>query len=195
MKIFFSLLLTLGMASPALAQGKVGFRNDSLHLVYWGPSMGPVAGQPVMLGDLGLQLSIELWAGTSSTALALVATTDFVGQSSPGTWLGMNVALPTAAGLTFFQIAIYATGPPNFYLFISGLFTTVTSGGTPYYSLVNHNSPAFSTWADGTYNMDFLSPGDRGAIMLDTPEPSTFALGCVGFAVWLMRRRADREDR
>jgi hypothetical protein len=38
MKTFFSLLLTLAMTTPALAQGKNNFQHDSLHLVYFSPN-------------------------------------------------------------------------------------------------------------------------------------------------------------
>ena len=202
MKIFFSLLLTFGMATPALAQGKVRLVNDSLHLVYWEPG-GPGGGQPYFVGDRGITLVIELWAGTSSTALGLVATTGFGGQAgAAGTWAGLNVTLPTAAGPTFFDIYIYDAAAGNYwgtmtnfpprYHGTSGLFTTVSSGTIAYNSLVNHNSPASSTWANGTWNLDSVSPGFRGAIELTiTPEPSNFALACLGFALLVLRRRAE----
>jgi hypothetical protein len=200
MKIFFSLLLTLGMATPALAQGKVNFQNNSLHLVYWGPGeLG--SGRAYVLGDGTAVLTIELWAGTSSTALSLQATTDFSGQSSPGTWIGRTLVMPTVpAGLTYFDIYIYDVTAGSFWNAellarvhgTSGLFTAVASGGTAYYSLVQHNSPALSTWADGTWNLDSVSPGFRGAIELVTlPEPSSCALACLGCALLLLRRRAE----
>jgi hypothetical protein len=87
-KIFFSLLLTLGMTTPALAQGKVRLVNDSLHLVYFTtlpgcllPGDEGLAGQAYVLGEGQEALRIELWAGTASTSLSLVATTDFAGQA------------------------------------------------------------------------------------------------------------------
>src|SRR5262245_61800634 len=202
MKSFFSLLLTLGMATPVLAQGKIRLVNDSLHLVYWRPDWGANGGQAYLLGQGGITLTIELWSGTSSTSLSRVAVTDFAGQSSPGTWAGMNVTLPTAAGLTFFAIDIYdaaagswqvASTTPGWIFTTSGLFTTVSSSTIAYNSLVNHNPPALSTWADGTYNMDFLSPGFRGALMLpQMPEPSFFSLTGLGLALLLMFRQRRR---
>jgi hypothetical protein len=197
MKIFFSLLLTLGLATTALAQGKVRFVNDSLHLVYWAPGWGGTnAGQAYLLGEGGQTLTIELWAGTSSTALSRVAVTDFNGQGGPGTWAGMNVTLPSPnfpAGLTFFEINIHPLGDPYRIFGTSGLFTASASGVTAYFSLVQHNSPGNSTWADGTYSLDSISPGFRGAIMLEPgPEPSTLGLGCLGLAMLLLRRRAER---
>jgi uncharacterized protein (TIGR03382 family) len=200
MKILFSLLLTFAMATPVLAQGKVRLVNDSLHLVYFNPNTAfllpgdaALAGQAYALGSSSQTLRIELWAGTASASLSLVATTDFAGQAGAlGTWGGMNVTLPTAAGATFFQINIIGvTGPGPYYFGTSGLFTTVSSSTIAYNSLVNHNSPANSTWANGTWNLDSLSPGFRGAIELSVfPEPSTFALGSLGFALLLARRRS-----
>jgi hypothetical protein len=199
--MFFSLLLTFGVATPALAQGRVRLVNDSLHLVYFAPSWGgPDAGLAYQLGMGGETLTIELWSGTSSASLSRVAVTDFTGQTSPGTWAGMNVILPTAPGPTFCQVDIYdaaagsyliASTTPGHMSTTSGLFTMMASGTIAYSSIVNHNSPANSTWADGTYNMDYLSPGFRGALVFEGPEPSTFGLGCLGLAMLLLRRRGE----
>jgi hypothetical protein len=212
MKILFSLLLTFAMATPALAQGKVRLVNDSLHLVYFNPNPAmvlpgdePLAGQPYAFGD-SQTLRIELWSGTASGSLSLVATTGFAGQAGAlGTWAGLNVTLPTPAGPTFFQIDIYDAAASSYqvasstyghYFLNSGIFTAVASGTIAYNSLVNHNSPALSTWADGTFNMDFLSLGFRGALVLSyVPEPSVFPLAGLGFALLLVRRRAERKSR
>jgi hypothetical protein len=97
--------------------------------------------------------------------------------------------MPTVGvGIDFFDIRIH-----DAYYVVSGdsgLFTAQASGGTAYYSLVQHTTPGNSTWADGTYNLDSLSPGFRGAITF-SPEPSSFALACLGCVVLLMRRRAE----
>jgi len=55
-------------------------------------------------------------------------------------------------------------------------FKTLTSGG------------GNSTWPDGTYNMDFLGSGFRGAIMVGVPEPSSLALAGLGAAAMLLFR-------
>jgi hypothetical protein len=191
MKIFLSLLLTLGMATPALTQGKVNFQNNSLHLVYWDPSPGaPFAGHAYLLGDGNYAFTIELWAGTSSTSLSLQATTDFSGQTSPGTWPSRNLVMPSVgAGMNFFDIRIHNLGfPYNFIIGDSGIFIAQASGGTAYYSLVQHTTPGNSTWADGTWNLDSVSPGFRGAINLHTPEPSVFPLTGLGLGVLLLFR-------
>jgi hypothetical protein len=159
-------------------------------LFYWDPSAGtPYAGHAYLVGDGGYVFTIELWAGTSPTSLSLQATTDFSGQTSPGTWRSSNVVMPSVgAGLDFFDIKIQDT----YHLLDSdsGIFIAQASGGTAYYSLVQHNTPGNSTWADGTYNLDSLSPGFRGAIVVG-PEPSTLSLGCLGIALFLLRWRVE----
>jgi hypothetical protein len=208
MKVFLSILLTVVMVTPALAQGKIRLVNDSLHLVYFTtdtsyllPGDQALAGQAYVLGEGQEALKIELWAGTSSTALSLVASTDFTGQGGPGTWLGVNVQMSSIpAGLAFFDIWVFDAALGSItngiggrhYIGTSGLFTAMASGVAAYYSLVQHNSPGSSTWADGTFDLDSVLPGYRGAIQLMAiPEPSTFALGCLGFAMLLLRRRAE----
>jgi hypothetical protein len=196
-KLLLTVTLCLACAA-AFAQGKVRLVNDSLHLIYFAGG-GTNAGGAYLLGQGGQTLTIELWSGTSSTALSRVAVTDFAQQASPGTWAGMNVTLPTAAGQTFFAIDIYdvaagdyataSTTPGHFYG-TSGLFTAFSSGVTAYFSLVQHTSPAFSTWADGTFPLDAVLPGARGAIGLQqVPEPATLALAGLGAAALLIFRR------
>jgi hypothetical protein len=188
MKTLFSLFLTLSMATPVLGQGKVNFQNNSLHLVYWETSVpAAYAGHAYTLGDGGQNLTIDLYAGTSSTSLSLQATTDFFGQASPGTWVGRNVVMPSVgAGMDFFDIRIH--DPINFLIGDSGIFIAQASGGTAYYSLVQHTTPVNSTWADGTWNLDSISPGFRGEIMLHSPEPSVFALTGLGLGMLLLFR-------
>jgi hypothetical protein len=144
-----------------------------------------------------MTLAIELWAGTSSTSLQLVGSTGFAGQGGPGTWPRLNITLPFSAGPAFFAVDIYdqaagsyinAVTHPGYIAATSGLFTANASGTIAYNSIVNHNSPANSTWADGTYNLDGVSPGFRGAIMLGIPEPSVFPLAGLALAVLLILR-------
>jgi hypothetical protein len=198
-KLLLTVTLCLACAA-AFAQGKVRLVNDSLHLVYW--QQGATAGQGYLAGQGGITLTIELWAGTSSTALSRVAVTDFAQQASAGTWAGMNVALPSPNfpnGPTFFDIEIYDVAGGSYsnavnaglYFGTSGMFTANSSSVAAYFSLVQHISPAFSTWADGTVNLDTIVPGYRGAIGLQTiPEPTTIALaGLGGAALMIFRRR------
>jgi len=204
-KLLLTVTLCLACAA-AFAQGKVRLVNDSLHLVYFDPNAavsGTNAGQAYTLGMGGQTLTIELWSGTSSTALSRVAVTDFVGQPGVGVWNGMNVTLPTAAGPTFFLIDIYdiaagsyqaaSTEAGHFYgssSFLQVPFTANSSSTIAYFSLVQQTSPASSTWATGGYNMDFLASGYRGAVMLtQVPEPTTIALAGLGAAALMILRR------
>lgn len=178
-------LLVLSAApSLGLAQGKIRFVTDSLHLVYWSPNRSQLdasdeqlTGQAYQTGQGSQPLTIELWAGTSSDVLTPVATNSFAGQTAPGTFPGMGVVLPIGfpwGTPAFFQVLVYDADAGSF----SAASTTlghyfgqtpvfqVTPGSTSYSSIVSHVSPAFSTWADGTFNLDYLSPGSRGAIML-----------------------------
>jgi hypothetical protein len=202
-KLLLTVTLCLACAA-AFAQGKVRLVNDSLHLVYFDPGSngGTNAGQAYVLGMGGQTLTIELWAGTASTGLSRVAVTDFSGQGSAGTWAGANITLPSPnypAGLTYFTIDIYdiaagsyaaaSTTAGHFYG-TSGLFTSTASGVTAYFSLVQHGSPGLSTWTDGTYNLDTISPGFRGSVMLtQVPEPTTIALAGLGAAALMIFRR------
>jgi hypothetical protein len=178
------LLILLATTSLGLAQGRIRFVTDSLHLVYWSPdarqlgdSDAGLAGQAYQTGQGGQILTIELWAGTSWDVLTPVGTNSFAGQVDPGTFPGAGIVLPIGLPWgkpAFFQVLIYDAAAGSF----SAAATTlghyfgqtpvfqVTPGSTSYSSIVSHSSPAFSTWADGTFNLDYLSPGSRGAIML-----------------------------
>jgi hypothetical protein len=179
MKVYFSFFFAVLLATSALAQGRVRLVNDSVHLVFWNPNCDAVgypgsstfAGHAYRLGDGGVTLRIELWAGTSANSLTRQATTSFSGQSSPGTWVGQNLSMPTVpAGTNYFQISIYDDSvPPDFGspLGYTPVFTAVASGGTPYYPLNQHIAPSWSMWPDGTYPLDIdVGPGTRGSITL-----------------------------
>jgi hypothetical protein len=202
MKTLLSLLFILGTAMAAFAQGKVHFANNSLHLVYWDPFwLKPqdqaLAGQAYEFGQAGVTFAIELWAGTANSSLSLVSITSFSGQSSPGMWVGPNVVLPFPGGtMDFFRIVVYDQSAGSyenasrgyFYTGATPIFTCFASAGVPYYFLTQHNSPVNSTWDDGTFNLDGVSLGDRGAIALSvTPEPSVFALSGIACGLLLMR--------
>lgn len=206
MKTLFSLPIALALATSVLAQGKVRVVNDSLHLVYWTtnptyllPQDYGLAGQAYQLGEAGVTFTIELWAGTAANSLSLVANTSFLGQFSPGTWFGQNVTLPFPGGtMDFFQILIYDQSAGSYensfgshYTGETPIFTAYPGPGIAYYFLTQHGFPSFSTWADGTFNLDSVSPGDRGAIELGifVPEPSWSSFSGLACALWLMRSR------
>jgi hypothetical protein len=107
--------------------------------------------------------------------------------------------LPTPKGLTFFQIDIYdsaagsyyvAETTPGHYTGQTPIFMANMAADIGYDSLVNHNPPVNSTWADGTFNLDSLSPGFRGAIELGLPipEPPAFGLGLLAFGILLINQ-------
>jgi len=201
------------MASATLthSQGKISFANDSLHLVYYTSDTGllrpgdaALAGQAVSSSTMpaGLTLVVDLYAGTSSTSLSLITTTTF--GSTAGRFVTANVNLPIGfpGGTTaFFQVQIrdnaFATGDAGAaggsLTAKSIIFTAVPGSSIAYNSLVNLGSPAFSTWAVGTYDMSNQTglPGARGAIMLALiPEPgfSAFVVAAssafLGWRAW-----------
>ena len=178
------LFVLLATTSLGLAQGKIRFVTDSLHLVYWSPDVRQLdasddglAGQAYQTGQGGQTLTIELWAGTASDVLTSAATNSFAGQVDPGTFPGMGVVLPIGIPWgrpAFFQVLIYDAAAGSFsaasttlgHYFAQTPVFQVTPGSIGYSSIVSHVSPAFSTWADGTFNLDNVAPGSRGAIML-----------------------------
>jgi len=210
-KLVLTLTATLACVA-AFAQGKIAFVNDSLHLVYFDtdhnnlkPADASLAGQAAYNTPsnmpAGITLVADLYAGAASTSLALVSTTTF--SPSAGKWVLANSILPNGlAGGTaaFFQVQIRdeafatatASGNGGSYASFSAIFTTVPGSGTLYNSIVNHNSPALSTWANGTFPMDSQT-GIAGALgVLDVriiPEPSTFVLAGLGAAALLVFRR------
>src|SRR5882762_4996049 len=148
------LTLTASLACvAAFAQGRITFGNDSLHLVYFTTDtsklMGAdaaLAGQgPTSVGTTsGRTLVADLFAGTSSSSLALVQTTSF--QATPGRWVNANTVLP--AGIPggvpqFFQVqvrdsaaasATAASLAQNQYYGFSIIFTAVPNSGAIAYN-------------------------------------------------------------
>jgi hypothetical protein len=211
-KLLLTVTLCLACAA-AFAQGKVRLVNDSVHCVYFttdtsrlGAADGALAGQAYTLGAGAQTLRIELWAGTASTSLALVGTSDFNGMGTPGTFAGLNIILPNgfpAQVTTYFTVDVYdaaagdyagAAGGVGHYYGTSGLFTALP-GTSSYLSIANHGAApnAASTWADGTFAVGGSLPGATGAIGLSMnpiPEPTTLALaGLAGAALMIFRRR------
>jgi hypothetical protein len=212
-KLLFT-LMTLVTCVAAFAQGKVGFQNDSLRLVYWNPN--PLYSPPGLAGLAvnsdsfpGFTPIADLYMGTSSSTLYLYSSTTFWASSEiPGKWHPANVianANPTTgapsipAGSTVFvevQIRDANFTPPNIFDFnptgivgpwgASVEFTFSGFGGITYPPLWASGG----TWPPGTFNMDQYGVGSRGAIMVGyIPEPSTFALFGLGAAAMLLFRR------
>jgi len=204
------LTLTASLACvAAFAQGKLSFANDSLHLVYYSSAVGGVraqdsalAGQGVSSATMpvGVTLVADLYAGTSSSALAIVSSTSF--GATIGRYASVSTLLPFAGGSPeFFQVQVRdstfanaaAAAAGGSYSGASAIFTTVPGTSIAYNSIVNPNPPANSTWLAGTYDMSVQSglAGARGVIIVSTvPEPTSFALAGLGLAaVTIFRRR------
>jgi len=208
-KLVLTVTATLACVA-AFAQGRISFQTDSLHLVYYGTSAnnGALAGTAVGTGSQspgGVTLVADLYMGTASGSLALYSTTTFAAN---GKWNTLSV---TAAGIpggtTMFvvtqvrdQLAAApstwtpATQPFGSYYGKSEEFTFVLgTSSLQYPPMYAHGATlggGLSTWADGTYNMDFLAPNQRGAIQVNAvPEPASFALAGLGFAALTILRR------
>lgn len=199
-KTLLTLALVVACAAGAYAQGKVTFVNDSLHRYYMGttlPADSALAGLRTPANGLlpsGITLRADLYAGTSSSSLSFISSTT-MSALSPGSQNTLNVVLPNgfAGGVpAFFQVQIrdqaFATAALSLtYAGFSEIFQ-VTPSASASSSIVNHLTPAFSTWADGTV----VIPGVTGfgAIAVNAvPEPSTIALAGLGAASLLLFRR------
>jgi hypothetical protein len=203
MKKLFVVLSASLICITAFAQGKVSFSNDSLHLVYWGPTAGPLFGTAVNSdnmppGIFGMQ--VDLYMGTSSSQLFLYTSTTFGPLAAgPGKWPPVNLTLngnpatgapALPAGTTVFvEIGVHSQekAPGNIFDAANLLtfqahgqsveFTFLVPSGVTYPPLWGING----NWPPGTFNMDQYGVGSRGAIQVDLiPEPSTLALASLG---------------
>jgi len=191
----------------AFAQGKIGFATDSLHLVYWFPSGPAVNSDNMPAGVAGL--SVDLYMGTSSSALYLYSSIGLSTLSGPGKWPLVNVlanANPAtgasflSGGTTVFvevQVRDVNTTPPN--IFTPFLFGSVVSGHSEEFTFTLGSGityPALSgangNWPVGTFNMDQYGVGSRGAIAVGIPEPSGVALVGLGAVAMLAVARRNR---
>jgi hypothetical protein len=208
MKRLLPFLLLFTTTTLALAQGRITFENDTLHLVYMTtdtyrllpPDTG-LAGQPVpSFGMLpsGHTLWVDLWAGTSASTLLKLTTTTF--SATAGRFGPINVALPPGfPGGTpdYFQVQVYdsiagsfalADAGTELYYGESSLFTCIPNPGPQYNSIVENTGPAFSGWLPGPVPV----PGGMGSIVVQmnpVPEPSVLALAGLGALVLANLRR------
>jgi PEP-CTERM motif len=209
------LTLTASLAClAAFAQGKINFQNDSLHLAYWGPTAGALAGAAVNTDSMpaGLAgIAADLYMGTSASSLALYQTTAFGPLANgPGKWLAaqtlatsstVNPSAPLILGGTsvFVEVVVRSTEraadttftPSDANLYAawgaSALFNFNLGSGTTYPIMWNQTA---GNWGLGTWPMDQYGPGSRGAILVNlVPEPTSFALAGLGAAALLIFRR------
>src|SRR4051794_151602 len=167
-KLFLITVLFLAPIASSFGQGKVAFRNDSLHLIYFDPNPWNMwAGDEAFAGQAvnpaatpgGITLVADLYAGTSANSLTFQKSTTL--SASAGLLNGQNVSLSFSGGSTaYFQVQVHEAGYPTAadgygysYTGVSEVFTAQTSVGFAYYSIVQHSPSSLSTWTDGAYDL------------------------------------------
>ncbi|NOS70632.1 MAG: PEP-CTERM sorting domain-containing protein [Verrucomicrobia bacterium] len=203
-------ILTLTMVAvsvAAFAQGRVTFVNDSLHRYYFAADPAKLLAADAGLAGTGTvattpsgkTLVSDLYIGTSAGSLSLYSSTTL--SATLGTQNGANYSLAGFPGGTaiFVQVqvrdAAFASatlaGLGGSYSGYSQIFTMVPStSAIAFNSIVNHGGTALSTWTDGTFNLDSIQAGNKGAIEIGlVPEPSSMALAGLGAASLLLFRR------
>jgi hypothetical protein len=205
-KTLLTLTATLA-ALAAFAQGKVGFQNDSLHLVYYDNTTGSLAGKTVYDTQMpaGTTLVADLYMGTASASLSFYSSTSFGGTAlGPGKWNPTSVTANNpfvASGHVFVQVQIRDNSvgaPPIFtglpignYYGKSSMFDFTLGTGITYPVMWGANG----NWPVGTQDLSGVDgnlPGSRGAIAVSStiiPEPTSFALAGLGAAALMVIRR------
>jgi hypothetical protein len=196
-------------STAALAQGKISFQTDSLHLVYYGsmpPADAALAGQGVDSAHMpsGVTLVADLYVGTSSSVLSFVSSTTF--NATPGRWNSMSVVVPGIPGDTSVfvvtQIRDQAFAPPitfhgNYfgtYYAYSQEFTFTLGASIVYPVMWGTNG----NWAAGTFTfpLDQYGAGARGAIQIDIiPEPAMLYFAAFGVVLATTLARCKRVRR
>jgi hypothetical protein len=191
------LVLTVSLASlGALAQGKISFQTDSLHLVYF-PS--PFPGQGVDSAHMppGINFLADLYIGTSSSSLSLISSTTF--SAVPGKWNSLSVVVPGIPGgtsvfvTTVIRDDAFAPQPTFSFPYSPGVwgysqeFTFTLGSSITYPPMWGSNG----TWPIGTWVLDQYGTGSRGAIVVGLiPEPCAIALLGLGAAMFIFRRES-----
>lgn len=179
-------ILTLALVAStvaAFAQGKITLGNDSLHLITSSETGAPLA----LNGFSGLTL--QLMGGTSAGSLALQTTITGSAINSlavdPGRINNTGITLTGIAGgsTAFLQLLFWNTSAGSYanalaqgYGYGSSPIFTVVAGSFAPSSIVLHNAPGNSTWADAP-------------LSIAVPEPSSMVLAGLGAASLLLFRR------
>jgi len=178
-----------------------------LHLAYY--SGGSLDGQAVYAANMpaGITLVSDMYLGTSSSSLSLITSTTF-SAIAPGKWNAFSYAAPgLAGGSTVFivaQVRDVAFAAPTTWTPASTPFGTYYGASQEFSFVLGTSSSQYppmyahgaslgggqSTWTDGTFPMDSVTPGSKGAVTVSAvPEPATFALAGLGIAALTIIRR------
>ena len=198
MKKLLLTLLVVGTGVGAFAQGKLNVVNDSLHLLYFGNVLKAAdtasAGQLVTASPTpsGATLVVDLYGGPDANSMTL-QTTAIMNPTLPGIFGPMGFTSPNLPGdvVATMQVKVRESGfataeaaqSGGGYYGYSSIFTLTLSSGISRPTLVNHESPWFSTWADGTFD---LGAAGFGVVMVEAiPEPSSLCL--IGLGIIALR--------
>jgi hypothetical protein len=168
-----------------MAQGKIGFNTDTLHLVYYDATVPELGGSAVSSSNMppGVTLMADLYMGTSSSTLYLYSSATF--STTAGRWNSVSVVAntnPVTGAPTIFGQAYIVTQvrdgsltPPSIwtpttspfgnYYGVSQEFTLCVCGGITYPPMWG----ASGTWAAGTFPLDQYGAGFKGAIAVSSP--------------------------
>jgi hypothetical protein len=178
-KLLLVLAAVAASACSAFAQGTVSFNNNSAFTTTADRLVRDLAGAPLV----GTNWVAQLYSGADANSLT--ALTDPVVRfrvpttTSPGTWSGATRALP---GFTSGQTATLQVRVWDGNLFAN--YAAAVAGGGIY----GLSTPfTYTVPAAGSPPAAFFMEGLRGFTLV--PEPSVIALGVLGAAALLLRRR------
>jgi len=183
MKKLITILACVAAVAYANAQGTVNFQNTATSLITY------ASGTPVPAGQFTAQLLY--WAtdpgvvnlNSSIAALtSLKTTTTFLGTPNEGRFIGGTATTTSTPGgaNAWFAVVAWQTS--------FGSYDAARTGGGAY---------GFgSVFQNGTGNPAAVPPGAPAALAgftginnVAVPEPTTIALGVLGAAAFLLRRR------
>jgi hypothetical protein len=181
---FFGLISLCG-SQWTMAQGKIGFNNNTLWLVYYDATVPELGGSAVSSSNMppGITLMADLYMGTDSSTLYLYSSAAF--STTAGRWNAVSVVANTNpvtgaptlygqayivtqvrdASLTPPSIWTPATSPFGNYYGVSQEFTFCVCGGITYPPMWG----TAGTWAAGTFPLDQYGAGFKGAIAVASP--------------------------